>query len=101
MTSGQWSFLVLFNLVLLPAVLFSSRTEKLTEEVWSLKLAAGCNLDYHAPIHAVALACPGVDYIRPLPVTQPSGDPTDTWPGWYAETLPYRGGFFCALAQKF
>jgi hypothetical protein len=29
--------------------------------------------NYHANIHAVALACPGVDYIRlwPLPVVQP------------------------------
>ena len=45
---------------------------------------SGCYLDYHTP--AVALACPGVDYIRlwPLPVTQPWWDRTDTELGWYA-----------------
>jgi hypothetical protein len=49
-------------------VLALTQPHRLTEGVWTLKLA-GCNLDYHTPIHAVALACPGVDYIRlwPLP----------------------------------
>jgi hypothetical protein len=40
-----------------------TQPHRLTEGVWSLKLA-GCYLDYHANIHAVALACPGVDYIK-------------------------------------
>jgi hypothetical protein len=52
----------------------------------ALHLTSGSYLDYQANIHAVALACPGVDYIRlwPLPVTQPWWDPTDTGRGWYA-----------------
>ena len=41
-------------------------------------------LDYHANIHAVALACPGVDYIRlwPLPVEQPWQETLDPLPDW-------------------
>jgi hypothetical protein len=52
-------------------------------------LPSSRNLDYQARIQAVALACPGVDYIRlwPLPVKQPWGDPTDSLPGWYAGRL--------------
>jgi len=61
--------------------------EKHTEDVWTARLR-DCNLDYHAPIHAVALACPGVDYVMPLPVTQPWQETParlpDPWPGWYA-----------------
>jgi hypothetical protein len=36
----------------------------------ALHLTSDCNLDYHTPIHAVALACPSADYIKlwPLPV---------------------------------
>jgi hypothetical protein len=34
------------------------------EGVRTLSLPAGCNLDYQASIHTVALACPGVDYVR-------------------------------------
>ena len=37
-------------------------------------MVARCEVHYHKPsIRAVALACPGVDYIRlwPLPVIQP------------------------------
>jgi hypothetical protein len=43
-----------------------------TEGIWTLTLT-GCHLGYHASIHAVALACPGVDYLKvwPLPVDQP------------------------------
>lgn len=55
-------------------------------DVYTLKLVAGCYPDYHTPIHAVALACPGVDYTRlwPLPVERPWEDPTDrSGPGWY------------------
>ena len=76
-------------------VLALTQPRRLTEDVWTIKLVARCHLDYHTPIHAVALACPGVDYIRlwPLPVTQPWWDPTDTEPGWYAWTLPSEAGF--------
>ena len=51
-------------------------------------------LDYHTSIHTVAMACPGVDYIRLWPVTQPWQDPTD-WPeGWYVwRTPPDVAGF--------
>ena len=51
---------------------------------------ADCYPDYPSDIHAVALACPGVDYMRlwPLPVEQPwqeTPDPLPDWvPGGYA-----------------
>jgi len=43
--------------------------EKHTREIWAVSLR-DCDLDYHPKIHAVPLACPGVDHIRlwPLPV---------------------------------
>ena len=65
-------------------------SERYSEGVWTLKLAGNCDLDYHANIHALALACPGVDYLRlwPLPVEQPwqeTPDPLPDWvPGGYA-----------------
>ena len=55
-------------------VLLGSRIEQFTPSVWQLKLVAGCELDYHvAPVSAIALACPHVDYIRlwPWPMVQP------------------------------
>jgi hypothetical protein len=69
--------------ILLLAGLLASRTEKLTEDVWPVKLMAGCALDYHTSYSAVALACPGVDYTRlwPLPVIQPSEEPERPAPG--------------------
>ena len=63
--------------------------EESIEGVWTVRLRS-CYLDYHANIHAVALACPGVDYIKlwPLPVEQPwqeTPDPLpDPWPDRYA-----------------
>ena len=54
-------------------VLIGSRIERFTPFVWQLKLVAGCELDYHlAPVGAIALACPHVDYIRlwPWPMIQ-------------------------------
>ena len=56
--------------------------------MWTARLR-DCYLDYHTNIHAVGLACPGVDYIRlwPLPVLQPWWNLTDKpapRPGWYA-----------------
>ena len=54
-------------------VLALTQPRRLVEGVFTLNLTGGCRLDYHANIHAVALACPGVDYTRlwPLPVKQP------------------------------
>ena len=84
---------MILNLLFL-IVLLIGRVEKHVEGVWRLELVGRCLLDYHANIHAVALACPGVDYIKLWPVTQPWGDPTDTWPGWNARTPPSEAGFF-------
>jgi len=66
-----------------------TRTSRLTDDIWTIRLGE-CHLGYHTRMHAVALACPGVDYIKlwPLPVEQPwleTPDPsTDPWPGGYA-----------------
>jgi hypothetical protein len=49
--------------ILLLAALLLTRVDKLTSNVHTLHLVAVYYLDYHTPIHAVALACPGVDYI--------------------------------------
>ena len=48
------------------------RVRKLTETTWTVKLVAGCEMDFVTSAGAVALACPGVDYMRlwPLPVVQ-------------------------------
>jgi hypothetical protein len=70
--------------------LLAGRVDELTQGVWSVKLVRGCHLDYHAPIQAVALACPGVDYLKlwPLPPEQPWQETPDPMPepapGWYA-----------------
>ena len=63
---------------LVVGILIGSRIERPTLFVWRLKLAAGCELDYHvAPVSAIALACPHVDYIRlwPWPMVQPWEEP--------------------------
>ena len=74
-----------FWYIIISVLTLVGTAEETIEGVWTVRLRS-CYLDYHTNIHAVALACPGVDYIRlwPLPVTQPWGDPTDTGPGWYA-----------------
>ena len=42
-----------------------SRIDRFTDDVWRVKLVARCEVHYHKPpVRAVALACPGVDYIR-------------------------------------
>ena len=51
--------------------------------VWTVRLRS-CYLDYHANIHAVALACRGVDYIKLWPVEQPWQETPDSLPGGYA-----------------
>jgi hypothetical protein len=65
-----------------------AQLRRLVEGVWTIKLTGGCHLDYHTPIQSVALACPGVNYIRlwPLPVTRPWHETPDRdWlPGGYA-----------------
>ena len=87
----HWRFL-LFLLLLAPlaGLALPGRVRRLTETVWTVRLVAGCEMDYHTPIQAVALACPGVDYMRvwPLPVVQPWESTPDPIDGWVAE----RGG---------
>jgi threonine/homoserine/homoserine lactone efflux protein len=73
--------LILVILSLLVVLSLATRVDKLTENVYTIKLVGGCYLDYHV-----------VDYMRlwPWPVRQPWSDPTD-WPepsqGWYVEIL--------------
>ena len=61
-------------------VLALMQPRRLTQGVWTLTLTGGCYVDYHTP--AVALACPGVDYMRlwPLPVKQPWQETPDPLP---------------------
>jgi hypothetical protein len=73
-------FLLILNLSLIAAFLVSSAEERI-EGVWTVRLR-GCYLDYHTP--TVALACPGVDYMRPRPVEQPWQATPDPLPGGYA-----------------
>ena len=73
MSKTQLAFLVVLNLILLFGLLLS-RTEKLTDDVWAVELVDRCFLDYHTSSQSVALACPGVDYIRLWPRC-PSSEP--------------------------
>ena len=63
------------------------RVRRLTETVWTVRLVAGCEMDYHTSIRTVALACPGVDSMRvwPPPVVQPWQSTSDPVEGWMAE----------------
>jgi hypothetical protein len=78
MHNRQVLLLIIVAILLLAGPL-AGRTKKLTEEVWTLELVADCALDYHASGRALALACPGVDYVRlwPLPVIQPWEEPQE------------------------
>jgi len=69
------TFLLILNLTALALFLVTS-AEKHTENVWPVRLRH-CYLDCHANIHALALACLGVDYIRlwSLPVEGPRWEP--------------------------
>ena len=80
--------LILALTLLLLAALLAARVDKLTDNVYTLKLA-GCYLDYHASIQAVARACPGVDYIRlwPWPVEQAWQETPEPFPGRLARSL--------------
>jgi hypothetical protein len=56
----------------------STRIHRLTDTVWTVELVGRCSLDYDtAPARAVALACPGMDYLRPpVPAwVEPGADP--------------------------
>jgi hypothetical protein len=57
-------FLLLLDLLLLAGLALPGRVRRLTEEAWTVRLVAGCELDHHSLMGAVALACPGVDYMR-------------------------------------
>ena len=59
----HWRFLLLLlllDLLLLAGLALPGRVRRLTETVWTVRLVAGCEMDYHTSIHTVALACPGV-----------------------------------------
>ena len=73
-----WILLVL-AIVLLAGLVFS-RTERLTDGVWTVGLPVRCALGYRASVGALALACPGVGSIRiwPLPVEHGWAEPEDT-----------------------
>jgi hypothetical protein len=91
-------FLLLLDLLLLAGLALPGRVRRLTETVWMVRLVAGCEADYHTTIGAVALACPGVDYMRlwPLPMVQPwQSTPDPAW-GWLAER-PTTGGHGVSL----
>ena len=46
----------------------STPIHRLTDTVWTVELVGRCSLDYHtAPTRTVALACPGMDYLRLWP----------------------------------
>lgn len=62
MTRLRLVFLSVLNL-LLTSLILTTRMDKLADNVWTIHLTGGGYLDYHTL--AVALACPGVDYIRP------------------------------------
>jgi hypothetical protein len=49
-----------------------TQPHQVIQGVWTANLVGRFFLDYHVSIHAVALACPGIDYMRlwPLPVVQ-------------------------------
>ena len=67
---------ILVVLVLLGGFL-ASRPRELVEGVWTVDVPGRCSLDYHASARALALACPGVDYVRlwPLPLVQAWEEP--------------------------
>jgi hypothetical protein len=67
------SFLITVNLTLV----LLSRVERILPGAISMELIAGCEIDFLdtrlQPVFTIALACPGKDFIRllPLPVIQP------------------------------
>ena len=69
-----WTLIALA--ILLLAGILASRPRELVEGVWTADVGA-CSIDYHPSLRALALACPGVDYLRlwPWPVEQPWEEP--------------------------
>ena len=84
--------------ILLLRGLLASRTHMLTEDVWTVELVAGCELDYHTTKHTLALACPDVDYMRlwPLPVIQPWEEVEEPRP---QHGQPARGGTWTQIGS--
>jgi hypothetical protein len=75
-------FCLSFPITFLLALFLASRIDQPVPGATSIKLIAGCWLDFLdtrlQPVFTVALACPREDYIRlwPLPIKQPwSEDP--------------------------
>ncbi len=91
MTWRFWVFLVVVDLLFLAGLyLTTGGVYKLTNTAWTVKLPAGCEMDFRTSVGVVALACPGVNYMRVwlLPVVQPWESTPDPVEGWMAE----RGG---------
>jgi hypothetical protein len=71
------AFWLSFSIVFLVTILLLSRSEQIKPVVTTIKLVAGCQLDFFdrtiQPNNTLVLACPGKDYVRlwPLPVMQP------------------------------
>jgi hypothetical protein len=69
----------------------STRIHRLTDTVWTVELVGRCSLDYHtAPTRAIALACPGMDYLRlwpwpPVPAAEPGANPSGPDAAWRIE----------------
>jgi hypothetical protein len=81
-------FLVIVDLLFLAGLrLTTGGVRRLTDTTWTAKLVAGCEMDFVTSVGAVALACPGVDYMRvwPLPVVHPWFEKPDPIDGWMAE----------------
>ena len=81
-------FLLLLSL-LLAGLALPGRVRKLTETVWTVRLVAGCEMDFVTSAGAVAVACSGVDTMRVwlLPVVQPWQSTPDPVEGWMAERV--------------
>ena len=98
----HWRFvllLLLLDLLLLASLALPGRVRKLMESTWTVRLVAGCEMDFVTSVGAVALACPGVDYMRvwPLPVVQPWQETLGPIEEWMAER---RGAPGAARAEE-
>ena len=76
-------FLVALMTMPVSYVILAARTTYPVDGVTTIRLVGRCELDYFdntaQPVHTLALACQGIDYIRlwPLPVQQPWDE--DLW----------------------
>ncbi len=83
-------FLVIVDLLFLAGLyLTTGGVRKLTDTIWTVKVVAGCEMDFLTSRGVVALACPGEDLYRlwPLPVVHPWFEDPDPIGGWIAERL--------------